>query len=110
MQSGVLFSGLEKRLQRLSSEFFAHEQLWWPSLQRLTTEVDFDRRRPTRGFSNKKVAPRVFMFIALDHEAPVGVPLHVKERKLRIRLSDRGNVPHRSGLQSRDNLRNRRNW
>ena len=65
-------------LQGLSSYVFGNKQFGWPPLQSLPTEVDFNRGRPTHRPSNKEVAPGVFLFVALNHETALGMPLRVK--------------------------------
>lgn len=81
VQGRILFPGVEKVLHRSMCELLRNEQFLRPSLKCLAPKVDFNRGRPTTGTSQKKVAPRVFVLVALNHEPIAPVPLYMKPRK-----------------------------
>ena len=94
VQGRILFPGVEKVFHRLVCEFLRNKQFLRPSFECLAPKVDFNRGGPTTGTSQKKVAPRVFVLVALNDESIASVPLDMKPRKRVIDWRDGGHVPN----------------
>ncbi len=109
MQCPILFARREEAVQCLTSKLLWNKQLRWPSFERLSSKIDFDRRRPARNTSEQEVAPSLLIFVALDDESMALVPLDVKKRKLVVGRGDRSAVPDRTRPNAREDLRHGRN-
>jgi len=81
VQGRILFPGVEKVLHRSMCELLRNEQFVRPSFKCLPPKVDFNPGRPTTGTSQKKVAPREFVLVALNDESIAPVPFDMKSRK-----------------------------
>jgi hypothetical protein len=105
MEGPILFPTREKALQSPAGKFLRNKQLCRPSLKRLSSEIDFDRRRPTGNTGEQEVAPGLLIFVALDDESVAFHPFDVEKRELFVGGCDRRTVPDRTQPKTREDLR-----
>lgn len=77
--------------------------------ERLSSKIDFDRKRPARNTREQQLAPDLLIFVALDGESMALVPVDVKKGTLVVGRGDRSAVPDRTRPKAREDLRHGRN-